>query len=190
MKLVLLIFITVFFLGCGVETDSSLGNSTNTSNTDDNTTDSTDGNNNDNNNSVVVVDPSSSGFDKTDAQEDPNACTINDTFQAIDDSSFDPNAAADAPNGLTVTSQYLYSVDLEATKVALFYPDLTNTKQDSNLHIYEDHYQFSFDKAWVTNANARVYIRTPKDIYGVYSCYRYELDSVSDGSVTKTKVYR
>lgn len=190
MKLLVLVFITVLFLGCGVNTDSSLGGST-TSNTDDNTSDPINGDDDDNNSGgVVVVDPSDSGFDKTDAEEDPNACIINDTFQAIDDSSFDPNAAADAQNGLTVTSQYLYSVDLEATKVALFYPELTNTKQDSNLHIYEDHYQFSFDKAWLTNANARVYIRTPKDIYGVYSCYRYELDSLSGDSITKTKVYR
>lgn len=208
MKVLVLIFVTVLFFGCGVETNSS-GNitdsdssitddgtgtddgtdtGTDTEDTDDsNTTDSTDGTGD---TTVVIDDATDAGFNKTDAELDSNACTINTIYQAILDSSFDPNAAADAANGLTLMSQYPYSVDLEATNVALFYPDLIISKQDSNLHIYEDSYQFSFDKAWETNANARVYIRTPKDIYGAYSCYRYELDSVSGGSITKTKVYR
>ena len=200
MKVLVVVLITLFFLGCGVETDSSVstltaagsngddntttGNDSN--NTDDNTTDPTDGDGG----TVVIDDSSSAGFSQTDAENDPNACDINDIYQVISDSSFDPNASADALNGLTILSQYLYSVDLEATKVALFYPSLANQKLDSSIYIYEDNYQISFDKAWEINANARVYVRIPKDIYGAYSCYRYELDSVSGGSITKTKVYR
>lgn len=191
MKFLVVVFITVFFLGCGVETDSSFSDSTTTSDpgtgdgntTDDNTTDT-------NGTGVTVVDSSDSGFDKTDAEEDVNACIINGVFQTLDDSSFDPLAAADATNGVEIASQYAYSVDLEATKVVLFYPDLSVTKLDEQTHIYEDDYRFSYDKAWSSNNVPTVYIRLPKNVYGAYSCYRYELDSLSGDQITKTKVYR
>jgi len=200
MKVLVLVFVTVFFLGCGINTNSSVGYSssesdlgidddTNTStDTDNNTTtdDTTDGDGG----TVIVDDSSDSGFSQTDAQEDPNACIINDTFKVIEDSSFDPNAVADYENGLELASQYDYSPDLEATKVALFYPDLGTLLLDQTIHVYEDYYRLSFDKAWSSSNLPRVYIRTPKDIFGAYSCYRYELDSVSDDSITKTKVYR
>ena len=191
MKFLVVVLITVFFLGCGVETDSSFGDSTTTSepgtgdgnSTDDNTTDGS-------GTGVVVDDPSSSGFDQNDAELDSSACIINATYEAIDDSSFDPLANADVDNGLEIASQYNYSTDLEATKVALFYPELTVVKLDINMHIYEESYRFSFDKAWPSNDLASIYIRTPQNIYGTYSCYRYDLDSLSGDTITKTKVYR
>ena len=195
MKVLVFVLMTLLFVGCGVESDSSDGTLTSSSGTgggtDTNDTNGTD--NNDTNSSggtVVVSDPSSSGFDKTDAEEDSNACIINAVFQTLDDSSFDPLAAADSVNGVEIASQYAYSTDLDATKVVLFYPNLSAALLDQQLHIYEDNYRFSYDKAWSSNNIATVYIRTPKDSNGAYSCYRYELDSLSGSSITKTKVYR
>lgn len=196
MKVLVLVFVTVFFFGCGVETNSSgnitdsdssiIDDGTGTDTNDSNTTDSTDGTD-----GVTVIDDSSdSGFNQTDAELDSNACIINSTYKVIDDSSFDPLASSDLANGLELASQYNFSSDLEATKVALFYPELTVTKLDKNVHLYEENYRLSFDKAWTSNNLARVYIRTPLDVYGAYSCYRYDLDSLSGDSITKTKVYR
>ena len=193
MKVLVFVVMSLFFIGC-VSSDSSDTKATSTSDTgtDDNTTDTngtTDGNDS-TGGTVTVDDSSSSGFSKTDAEEDSNACVINAVFQTLDDSSFDPNAAADATNGVEIASAYDYSADLEATKVVLFYPTLSSAKLDQQFHIYEDKYRFSYNKAWSSNNVARVYIRTPKDIYGAYSCYRYELDSQSGDQITKTKVYR
>ncbi len=195
MKAMVLVFVTVIFLGCGVDTDSNGGyvtSNTNNTNTDTDTNTSDDSNNTTSGGggTVIVDDSSSSGFSKSDAELDPNACIINGIFQVIDDSSFDPNAAADYENGLEITSQYPYSSDLEATKVAIFYPNIGALLLDQTIHAYEEFYIFSFDKAWISSDLPRVYIRTPKDIYDAYSCYRYDLDSVSNDSITKTKVYR
>ena len=186
---------SMFFIGCGVSSDSSdgtltsstdgNGNGSDTNTTDTNTTDT-----NGTGGTVVVEDPSDSGFSKTDAEEDSNACVIDDVYQVIADSSFDPLATGDVDNGVEIASQYNYSTDLEATQVALYYPDLKETREDERVNIYEDNYRFSFDKAWPSNDVSRVYIRTPKDINGIYSCYRYDLGSLSGDSITKTKVYR
>jgi hypothetical protein len=193
MKVLVFVIMSIFIIGCGVNTDSSDGqlpsSSTDGNGTDSNTSD-TNGTTDGNGSTVTVDDSSDSGFSKTDAEEDSNACVINGVFQTLDDSSFDPNAAADATKGVEIASQYAYSTDLEATKVVLFYPTLSAAKLDSQYHIYEDNYRFSYNKAWSSNNVARVYIRTPKDIYGAYSCYRYELDSQSGDQITKTKVYR
>jgi hypothetical protein len=192
MKVLAFVLIAFLFIGCGVESDSSDGSYSSSSGTgtdggtDDNGTDG----DNDTGGTVDVSDPSNSGFDQNGAEEDSNACIINSVFQTLDDSSFDPLAAADSENGVEIASQYAYSTDLEATKVVLFYPDLSAALLDQQLHVYEDNYRFSYDKAWSSDNIATVYIRTPKDSNGAYSCYRYELDSLSGGSITKTKVYR
>lgn len=180
-------------IGCGVDTSSSADNTEiPTDSDDDNSSTDDDNNNSDDQNSSVVVDgdSSSAGFSTTDAEEDANACNLTDTYKVITDSSFDPSSAADATNGVAILSQYAYTTDVEATKVALYYPSLTATKVDTQLYVYEDNYQLNYDKAWQTNVDANVYVRTPQNEYGIYSCYRYALDSLSDGSITKTKVYR
>jgi len=192
MKYLIVVLITVLFLGCEVNTDSSASSAPG-ANPGDGPGDEPGtgpGDDPDDNSTVPILDPSGSRFDKRDAIYDDNACIINELYQAISDSSFDPNAAGDSIHGVTLLSQYPYDVDLEATKVTLFYPDLTGTKRDSSLYIYETDYQVGYDKAWETNANAWVYVRTPPSAYGLFSCYRYELDTLSGGSITKTKVYR
>lgn len=195
MRYFLLILASLIITGCGVDTssstnDSSLSDSQN--GTSDSTGTDSDGESvdSDGGTTILVDDASSSGFDKTDAVEDSSACLANSTFDAFSDSSFDPLAAADAINGLELASQYDYSVDLEATTVALFYPSLVNTLEGTMVNIYEESYRLSFDKAWVSSSAASVYVRTPKNIYGAYSCYRYDLNTLSNDSLTKTKVYR
>jgi len=201
---VFVLFLSIFLLlGCGVDTSSSsasLQNSTGSTTTDGTTTDANNGTTdtndsttgtNDNGGTTVIVDESTdAGYSKVDAEKDVNACLINDTFQIISDSSFDPNAIADAANGLELASQYPYSIDLEATKVVLFYPSIGTALFNKTVHIYEENYRLSFDKAWSTSKLPIVYIRTPKDVNGVYSCYRYDLASINGNSITKTKVYR
>ena len=182
--------------GCGVSTDSSTSNSTGNGGTvvvvDDDDTTNIDGDDNSTDNGDgtvdIVVDTSGEGFDKVDATLDPNACKIDDTYQVIFDSSFDPLSAVDNDNGVEVASKYDYSIDLEATKVAMFYPDLNVGLMGTQANVYEELYRFGFDKSWVSNNLTSIYIRTP-DLNDIgYGCYRYELTSLT--SITKTKVYR
>ena len=198
MRVFVLMFLVFFLHACGVDSSSSSAvipqSSSDINASDINVTDAnaSDANTSDTNTSttVVVDDSTVSGFSKTDAQEDTSACLLSDTYNFIEDSSFDPNAVADATNGVDITSQYAYSADLEATKVVLFYPSLSTTLLGESIHIYEESYMFSFDKAWSSNTLSSVYVRTPQDIFGAYSCYRYDLSSVSGTTIQKTKVYR
>ena len=191
MKVLVFVVMSLFFIGC-VSSDSSDTKATSTSDGTGGTgTDTNDTNSSDDGSNIVVVDDSSTaGFSKTDAEEDPNACIINSTFQVMDDSSFDPLSNSDNENGVVISSQYDYSTDLEATKIVLFYPDLDSTLVNSMVHVYEDEYTLSFDRAWVSNSIPMVYIRTPKDSSGAHSCFRYELDTLNDNSMTRQKVYR
>ena len=200
MKVFVLFLLSFFLLACGVETNSSslhnseTGDTNSSTDTGDNDENGGDNDNNDGSTgsggTTVVVDGSSNGFDKVDAINDANACIINGTFQVINDSSYDPNAVADSLNGLELASQYPFSSDLEATKVALFYPSLSLPLLNEVVHVYEDNYRLSFDKAWSSATLPSVYIRTPKSSTGFYSCYRYDLDSLSGSTIVKTKVYR
>lgn len=179
---------------CGVDTSSSksTSSSTGTTTTTGAGTDAGTGTTtNVSGGTVTVVDKSTgSGFSKKDAKFDANACILNTTFKVIEDSSLGANATADAKNGLTILSQYPFSSDIPSTQVALFYPPLKVGLLNKKVYIYEDNYRLGFDKAWYSNTLGNVYIRTPKDTNGAYSCYRYELNSVSGNAITKTKVYR
>jgi hypothetical protein len=209
MRVSVLMFLMFFFHACGVDSSSSSTivpqssegtnsatttvdiNTSDTNTSDTNTSDTNTTTDTNSTTTTIVIDDSTvSGFSKTDAEEDTNACSISGSYHFIEDSSFDPNAVADAINGVDITSQYSYSANLEATKVVLYYPSLSVTLLDEKIHVYEDNYMFSFDKAWSSNALSKVYVRTPKDIYGAYSCYRYDLSSVSGTTIQKTKVYR
>jgi hypothetical protein len=196
------------FAGCGVSTDSSpdLVSTDTTLTTDSNTSvDDLNSTTNDENVTVgktntssltggtatiTVVDLSLAGFDKTGAVLDSKACTLDDTYSVIIDSSFDPNSVFDVVSGLEVSSKYDFTTDLEATNVALYYPKLTQPLLGQNVNIYEDYYRIGFDKAWYGNADGSVYVRTPKDSSNSNSCYRYALNSKDGTSITRTKVYR
>jgi len=196
MRVSVLMFLMFFFHACGVDSSSSSAVISQSSDGTDSATTTVDVNTSDTNttdsntSTTTVVDSTVSGFSKTDAEEDANACLISDIYHFIEDSSFDPNAVADATNGVDITSQYAYSADLEATKVVLYYPSLSTVLLSEVIHVYEENYMFSFDKAWSANTLSNVYVRTPKDIFGAYGCYRYDLSSVSGTTIQKTKVYR
>lgn len=129
-------------------------------------------------------------FDANEAIEDPNACMASGLFNALIDSSFDPLGTADEPNGVEISSRMAYNAKVEMTQVILYYPDLTQTLQSTFVNQSETLYRFTYNAAWLYNVPKTVYVRTPQDSNGKYSCYRYEINSAVDNSLTKTKVYR
>ncbi len=194
---VLVFFLIISFSGCGVETDSSskTTNTTGTGGTSDNN-DTNDNNTSDNNNgtgSIPTITPtgSNSGFDTQDALFDKNACSLATGYHAIADSSFDPVSTADIENGVEINSAYPYTADLEATKVALFYPTFTKSLIGQFVNVYAtEYYRFAFDKAWLENGDNTIYVRPPKGKALYYGCYRFELNSLDAGTITSTKVFR
>ena len=197
MKLVVISVSIIFiFGGCGVDTSSSAGDSkssvniiedgadTNSSSGVDDNSSSTDGKDN-----IPDGPVSSSNFNIKDAIFDKQACSIGNGYQVLIDSSFDPNATPDNDNGIEIESRYAYNTDVEATKVYIFYPILTQDKVFRNVNVYSENYRFGFDKAWISNVNT-IYIRLAKDGAGHYSCYRYELNSLIGTELKSTKVYR
>ena len=195
---ILVFFVIIGFTVCGVETDSSSktvnttateGNPDN-NDTDDNTSSGSDINGTTNPPDITPT-GSNSGFDTQDAQFDKNACTLEGVYEIVSDSSFDPLSTANIENGVEINSAYPYTADLEATKVALFYPPLTQSLVGQFVNVYAtQEYRFSFDKAWVGNGDKTIYIRPPKGNSLYYVCYRFELNSLDAGTITSTKVFR
>jgi hypothetical protein len=188
------------FYGCGVETDSSSNSTTyitdgelddNSSQTQDSLTDGTSSINPDGSINVDSGTISNNGFSTADALYDSSACLVNDTYLAIDDSSFDPLSNVDVENGIEINSDYPYDSDVEETKVAIYYPRLTQPLINKSINVYSDtFYRFGFDEAWVDNENQTIYIRTPRGDKNYNICYRYTLNSLVATTITPTKVYR
>lgn len=202
-KIVLVFFIIISFSACGVETDSSastkntsgVDGSDTTGGTDNNTSGDGDGTDNTGggtkNPTDVTPTGSNSGFDTKDALFDKNACTLESGYNVISDSSFDPLSTADIDSGVEINSAYPYTADLEATKVALFYPTLTKSLIGQFVNVYAtQYYRFAFDKAWLGNSDKTIYVRPPKGNALYYGCYRFELNSLDAGTITSTKVFR
>ena len=196
MKLLLLVFITVLFLGCGVNTDSSFGTPTDTGNTDDNTTDSTGGNdtNTTDDTGDDLGDPNedqiNSDFDTRDAIKDQEACMFNSIYNGMTDSSFDPEETYDSENGIAVSSFFAYDPNQEKTEVVVYYPDLETTLSGTQIVITEAKYRVGFDASWPINPNKTIYVRTPRYIdSNYYGCIRYTL-STDKSSIVAQRVYR
>jgi len=198
MKLVAVCLSIVFiFSSCGVETNSSVTNSKDSTivgelpenNTSDiNSSDGTDIPDSDINNPNNTI-GSSSNFDMKDATFDEKACSISYGYNVRFDSSFDPNSTSDDDNGIEIESRYAYNTDVEATKIHIFYPNLTQNLLENMVNVYSDNYRFGFNEAWIANDNKIIYVRLAKNGAGHYGCHRYELNSLT-GSVESTKVYR
>jgi len=196
MHFVLSFFLVFFLLGCGVDTDSSLRDTGQDSNvSDDDQTGSDDNTTDDNNSTDDLGDPnedqSQSDFDTRSAEKDQNACIINDTFaNAMEDSSFDPTGTIDEENGMTISSLLAYDVDVDKTKVVVYYPDLIATPIGTQSTLYADYYRVSFDQSWPANTNKTIYVRIPRGIESnYYGCMRYTL-SVNTSSIVGQRVYR
>jgi len=141
-------------------------------------------------------DQSNSIFDVTGAVYDKYACIkgdVNDgyTNNSIADTSIDDRGVEDVEDGLLINSKYpLNQSDAATTKVTLFYYDLIASRDMSMVNIYEDFYKLSIDRGWGYNEKNTMYVMTPKDQNGLFSCYRYNVDAIIDGTYIKTKVYR
>lgn len=191
--------IILMFGACGVETSSSskvvsakttdsVSDSNSSTVSDSNSSTVSDNNQTSSGNGDSVA--SSSNFDMKDATFDAQACSIDNGYRVISDSSFDPNATPDDSNGIEIESRYAYNSDVEATKIYIFYPDLTQEIKSHNVNVYSENYRFGFNEAWLANSNNIVYVRLAKNGVGHYACYRYELNSLTGTSVQSTKVYR
>lgn len=201
MRLIFCIFITVFLVGCGVETDSSAKTPTEDTTTPDDNNDTTDPTDENTTDPVVPdededlgdpnADQANSDFDTRSAEKDQNACILNGTYtNAMEDSSFDPTGAVDSEHGVTISSLLRYDPDIQKTNVVVYYPDLIATPVGTQTTLYEEYYRLNFDQSWPANTNKTIYVRTPKGIDSNYfGCMRYTL-SVDSASIVGQRVYR
>ena len=210
MKLLIsLIFISIFLSSCGVDTSSSDSTSTSES------TDASNGTVDDQINPINPIDPNpvvvgstdptdptdptvqaNSIFDIAGAIEDKFACIMGDyndgyTNNIIKDTSDDYLGAIDIEDGVGISSRYPYNTDKSKTEVALFYYDLKPRRSMDVKSFLEDNFTISIDTAWADNDETVIYVRTPENSDGLFSCYRYDAKIIDvDGEVTITKVYR
>lgn len=185
--------VIVFFVGCGVLTDSSNNTYVGPGGGDGNGNDTDSNTSTDTNTSTDDGHIGDSIFDTSDATYDKQACLIDSTYVVMTDSSFDPLSTNDEENGIEISSRYDYNADVEETQVSIFYPELTQNKVGQSVIVYADNvdtYRFGFDQSWVGNENKTVYVMTPKGFTRYYGCYRYELSSLNGTEITSTKVYR
>jgi len=123
-----------------------------------------------------------SKYDKSDATYDKYACLINSEYKNIlQDSNTTTQKSEDTINGLIIKS------DIDT--ITLFYDDLALSKLGEYVIVFQDNYYFSYDKAWV-GMDKKIYIQTPQNDDGKYSCYRAVLDSTTASEIKLEKVYR
>jgi len=129
-------------------------------------------------------------FDKSDAKLDSKACGTFGEFTAIADSTLNPEGFDNRKDGIKITSSLPMSYDPYKSEVTLYYPKLTSDKLGVYSAINKDEYYITFDNVWFNNEKQAIYVRTPRDDDGRYSCYRYVLNSSISSSPKATKVYR
>jgi len=166
---------------------------------DDNTSDDTSDDNNtsdgDNTSDDDGFSQEDSYFDISDAEYDEFACIIGDsndgyTDKVIADDSVDDRATEDVEYGVLINSLYPQAY-VGGTEVSLFYYSLTNNLVGTSVSITHDAlYRISVDKGWADNEEKKVYVMTPANMDGLYSCYRYDLSTIDDNTYQRTKVYR
>ncbi len=145
---------------------------------------------------TTTTDQNSSIFDITGAIEDKFACMIGDvndgyTNHSLTDDSIDFLGEFDIEYGIGVNSRLAYNNDIIKTEVTVFYYDLKPTRSNKVVSTYEDQYRVDIDTGWVLNDERYVYVRTPKDQNGLFSCYRYDASSLDlNSTLARTKVYR
>ena len=167
------------------------GDDDNTTNGDDDNTTNGDDDNTTNDDTLPDTGDGTSDIFVTDsAIYDSKACLIDDEYKLFLDSSLDPSSSGVDSQGLEVGSFLDFNVDVAKTQIGLYYPDLVLTLEGKRANIFEDDYWFGFDNIWVFNGANTIYIRIPKNSNGLFTCYRYKLDSVNSGDLTRVKVYR
>ena len=96
----------------------------------------------------------------------------------------------DTNNLISIKSEYTLGNSSEDSEVKLFYPTIGEIQKDERVIVFQDSYYFAFDKAWINNSQKTVYVMTPKEESGRFSCYRYELNFLISDNITGTKVFR
>jgi sugar-specific transcriptional regulator TrmB len=130
-------------------------------------------------------------FNTTDAILDKQACKATNGYNVLKHSNFTIEKASDTTNGIDIMSEYNRGTSLEDSQVQIFYPNLETAKEDDSIVVFQDKYYFAFDKAWKKNTNKSIYIMTPKEKAGTYSCYKFQLNfSVAPRNIKGTKVFR
>jgi len=152
----------------------------------------------DENMSLSVIDLNITGesitqtlFNTTNAELDDNACVSQYDYHQLKSNAFVPEIVEDSKNGIGIKSSYGMGENLEDSEVILFYPSLSQKLSNDVTVVFQEsgEYYFTFDKSWADNAEKTVYIRTPKDTQGLYSCYRYLLSSVHSSEIEAVKVF-
>ena len=142
------------------------------------------------------VNQTDSDFDVVGAIEDKFACTNGDysdgyTNNLLKDTSADYLGVSDIEDGVGLYSNYPYMSDDSKTEVTLFYYDLKPQRSMDVESFLEAGYTLSIDTAWAQNDEKVLYVRTPQDINGLFSCYRHDASTIDvDGKITITKVYK
>ena len=130
-------------------------------------------------------------FNTTNAIYDENGCVSQDGYNELMSNAFSPELVNDSINGISLKSNYLLGDDLDGSDVILYYPSITQNLSNNIIYVFEENinYYFTYDEAWVENTEQTVYVKTPKDTQGLYSCYRYQLSSTTTNDITPTKVF-
>lgn len=145
----------------------------------------------DNNSSIKILDANISTkatvatttiFDKTDAELDEQACISNSKYNFLTNTSFLVNYSNDTVNGISLKSK--------TETVKIFYSNLDVSKSTDNIVILQNDYTFVYNSAWMQNNNKTIYVMTQKTKNSLYSCYRFELNSLDPNKITPIKVYR
>jgi len=133
-------------------------------------------------------------FNTINAIHDENGC-INDGYNKLSNFNYpwpgiEADTSTDINNGISLKALGVYQEGVEKYEVTIFYPDLENATSGNKSTKIEENYSFGYDKSWLENSDKTIYVMTPKDEDGLYSCYRYQLSFTNDSEVVSTKVFR
>ena len=129
-------------------------------------------------------------FDTSGATLDDQSCLKANGYMELEHNSFMVEEAKDEDNGISIKSSYEFG---DKSRIQIYYPTLTSAKTNDVTTIFfsEENYSFfTFDGAWLQNQNKTIYVMTPMATNGLYTCYRYKLDSTNSENLTRIKVFR
>jgi len=130
-------------------------------------------------------------FDTKDAILDEQACQATNGYNLLQSSNFTIEKSIDATNGIGIMSEFDRGDSFDDSLVQIFYPNLDVIKiENDDIVVFQENYYFSFNRAYNQNTNKTVYVMTPKNEDGTFSCYRFELNFSVATNVQGTKVFK
>ncbi|MEA3227454.1 MAG: hypothetical protein U9P38_00115 [Campylobacterota bacterium] len=129
-------------------------------------------------------------FDTNGSVFDEFACSLENGYLSLSDTSATPEAEVDGENAIGIGSSYPVYFMPEQSKVVLYYPLLDINKIGEVQSKFTTNYYISLDSSWVdTNSSKVLYVQIPtNDKYP--ECYRYELNVLDINTTEAVKVYR